>query len=309
MRRLIQTGLKIVGWVIVGGVVVWFGFTVYLERAALVQQLATLNLALALCALLLVGVVLVAEAQIWRGFFQEFNHRFSFTNAFQILYISNLAKYIPGRIWQLSSAIYFLYRSGIPPEEAAAISLLAQLTTIVAGTMIALSALAFWLNALNEGVIVLASGILFALSLMVFILFPSWWIATLNRTFQLLKRPPLQLNYSRRLILKYILLYLGAWLILGSAFFALVLSLYPVAWSLLPLVIAAFVLAYLFGYLVIFVPGGLGIRESILVLTLSFILPVSVATAAALLSRVLFSLVEFLFAGVSLWSRSTNRVS
>lgn len=309
MNRFVLLGIKIVGWLVVAGILVWFGFTIYLDRGALLAQLANLNRLTALGAVLLVGVVLLAEAQIWRTFFQEFEHNFSFASAFQILYISNLAKYLPGRIWQLSSAVYFLYREGVPPEEAAAISLLAQLTTLIAGIVIALPALALWIDAFNRGIIVLISGILFALGLSIFILFPNWWIAILNRGLKIFKRPSLQLRYPRRLVLKYVLLYLGAWLLLGLAFFLLVLALYPVPWSLLPLVIGAFVLAYVFGYLVILVPGGLGVREGILVLTLTLILPLSIATAAALLSRVFFTMVEFLFAGVALWSRSMKRMS
>src|SRR5205085_5649428 len=87
------------------------------------------------------------------------------------------------------------------------------------------------------------------------------------------------------------------WLAFGLIFFALLAALYPgLPLAYAPLVTGIFTAAWVGGYLAIFVPQGLGVRELIIVSLLAVLgVPAPVATAAALLAR-LWSIL-----GVGMW--------
>jgi hypothetical protein len=62
--------------------------------------------------------------------------------------------------------------------------------------------------------------------------------------------------------------------------------------------IGGFGLAWAAGFLVVFVPAGAGIREAVLVLTLSPVLPSGPAALLALISRLVFTAGDLVWAGI-----------
>lgn len=61
----------------------------------------------------------------------------------------------------------------------------------------------------------------------------------------------------------------------------------------------AFSGAMVLGFLAVIVPGGLGVREGVLVFLLSSSMPLPVTTLVALLYRLWFTLVEVVLFGIS----------
>ena len=57
--------------------------------------------------------------------------------------------------------------------------------------------------------------------------------------------------------------------------------------------VAVFTASYLAGFLALFAPGGLGVRESVFILMLQGPVGPAAATALALASRVLLTITEF----------------
>jgi hypothetical protein len=91
-------------------------------------------------------------------------------------------------------------------------------------------------------------------------------------------------------------LYLGFWAAHGAGVFLLGQAFTPLPLAELAPTLACASLAWAVGFLVLFVPAGLGVREATLVtlLTQFTTLPVGVATTVALLSRLTTILAEFL---------------
>jgi uncharacterized membrane protein YbhN (UPF0104 family) len=86
---------------------------------------------------------------------------------------------------------------------------------------------------------------------------------------------------------------LVAWLLFGLAFWLLGASMTPVPYTRIPLFIFTLAVSLIIGLVIIFVPGGLGIRESIMVLVLSpNYLSAPVAVIVAALSRLIVILSE-----------------
>lgn len=103
---------------------------------------------------------------------------------------------------------------------------------------------------------------------------------------------------------RVIVLQLSIWGLLGLSFAALV----PEAGRILPLgyIIGLFAIAYAAGFVAIFAPAGLGVREAILVLGLGVAIPAEQAVVIVVVARVIYLLSELVMAGIMLVSRPTG---
>jgi uncharacterized membrane protein YbhN (UPF0104 family) len=88
------------------------------------------------------------------------------------------------------------------------------------------------------------------------------------------------------------------WVIFGVSFFLL----FSKTGSLddLLFTIGAFGLSFLAGYVAIFAPGGIGVREYVAVLLFSIIFSSTEIGIYTIIHRLLYTLVEFLLAGIAL---------
>lgn len=93
--------------------------------------------------------------------------------------------------------------------------------------------------------------------------------------------------------------YLLLWAFLGVAFFLFSKSLTPVFTSQLPIVTGTYALAWSIGFLSIITPSGLGVREGVLSLLLTSVLPPATATLVALLSRLWTLSAELILTGMA----------
>jgi glycosyltransferase 2 family protein len=85
---------------------------------------------------------------------------------------------------------------------------------------------------------------------------------------------------------------LVAWLGYGLALWLLARGLLPSVGLDPALAIAVFTASYLAGFLALFAPGGIGVREGLFILMLQGPLGIAAATALALASRVLLTVTE-----------------
>lgn len=285
------------------GILIWFLVLVYGERDVISSQLRSIQVNIFLVSIFLLGCVFLFQAWIWRALLAEFGSSLSFSQTIQTLFISSMGRYIPGRIWQFSSAVYLLHEFGVSPETAVTVSILSQFITIFAGLVASLPVLSLWLDMVGMTSLgFLAVAIICMISIGIAV-YPCWWIRVTNRVLRWFGRREISYSYASRRLGRYFLFYLIVWAALGFAFYVLVEAVYPVQLRVFPLILASFAFAYIAGYIAIFTPGGLGVREGALVLALSLFLPPTVATMAAILSRFWMILVEFLAAALGLLLR------
>ena len=105
--------------------------------------------------------------------------------------------------------------------------------------------------------------------------------------------------------------YLLLWAFLGIAFFLFIKSLYPVSTSHILVVTGTYAVAWSIGFLSIITPSGLGVREGILSLLLISVLPPATATLVALLSRLWTLSAELAVTGMAFglyWRQQTKGV-
>lgn len=244
-------------------------------------------------------------SSIWRIIIGGFGHRLGWFRAFRIFYLSNLGRYIPGKVWQLFGILYLAKKEGIAPEEAGASFFLAQLFAIPASFVVYFVAAQFEPALLTDRVAFLGTasawvitGGMLMLCLLV-VLFPNRLVRCTNILLRKLKRPTIAFGLDKKVALGVFLGYSVGWVLYGVAFWCFVEAVAPGTNLNLVAAAGAFSAAYQIGYLALFAPGGFGPREVIMsVLLTPYLGPL--APAVAILARLWAIVVEGLAALMAL---------
>jgi uncharacterized membrane protein YbhN (UPF0104 family) len=225
----------------------------------------------------------------WRGVLQGWNETLAPWQAGRIWALSSLGKYIPGKIWAVAGMVVMAQRAGVRPVAAAGSALVMQLLAM--GTGAAVVALTGVLALATDGWLrVGLIAVLVASVAGTLVLLQTGW---LNRILARLPGGVDQVATPTPLsILGGAAANVLAWGAYGVAVWLLARALIPEVSFPLLTTIGAFAASYIVGFLVLLVPGGLGVREGVFVLVLQGVVGLAPATAIALASRLLFTLTE-----------------
>jgi hypothetical protein len=193
---------------------------------------------------------------------------------------AQLGKYIPGSVWQYAGRAA-LARGEAIPLRLATVSLSVEL----AGSVIAAALVVSLVGGL------LALGITAAAAVVA----AGIWRLTGHR-FGVLRR--IKSSAAMRATFEATLLYLPIWLLLGLCFWLTARSLFQLSFDQVGFYTGVFVVAWLVGLFAVFAPGGLGVREAVLVALLRSRTGTADAVLLAASSRALLTVVD-LVAGAS----------
>jgi hypothetical protein len=225
----------------------------------------------------------------WRRLLCAFGGSLSIVDAHRIWYLGNLGRYVPGKIFQLAGTAYMARAKGVSPVVTVAASVTAQL--FVLGGALVVAGLLLPTVAAGPGRALVVAGALAAALFAVVTLSPLFDV--LHRfALQTVGRPELHIRVplaERLLGLAATSALIGAY---GFAFYLFVTAVTTAPrGAILPLV-GVNAIAYLAGYLAVFAPGGLGVREGVYALLLGAYIPASIAVAVAILARLWLTLCE-----------------
>src|SRR3990167_6918865 len=99
-----------------------------------------------------------------------------------------------------------------------------------------------------------------------------------------------------------------AWVFYGLGNYLVSVSIIYIDPSKILQVSSLFVLSWLTGYMVLVVPMGLGVRESVTTLGLSSLMPISIAASVALITRIILVISEVLFLALSYLFRKVTKI-
>jgi len=204
--------------------------------------------------------------------------------------LSNLAKYVPGYIWQYMGKAYLSQQAGIPlrvtgPGMVLELFQLVWVGLAIAAAFVPIDKAREWTGwQVPSGCMHLAGLFLF-LGLLLFVLLLPWTLRKAWRSQEIVQVKPLAL-------LGAVAAMLAAWLVFGFSFWMLGAALQPLSASDIPLFIFTLVVSFLIGLAAIIVPGGIGVREGIMVLILGTRMPGALAVLLAGLSRAVLFLSE-----------------
>ena len=256
-------------------------------------------------SLALGALAFFVQAASWRMIIRSFGHSVRLMMSYKIIYLSNLGRYVPGKVWQLFGMLYLTKKKGISPEEATASFVLVQVFGVPA------SLLAFALaNQMRSVVLVEQVGLfgpgttwLITIGMLAFCAVAVFATGRLqgvgNWLLKLINRPPVKFAMDKTVALKIFSGYFAAWIVYGTAFWCFLKAVSPERSPDVIVAIGIFNLAYQIGYLALFAPGGFGPRELVLGSLLApFFGPI--AAAVAVLARLWAIAIEAIAAVMAL---------
>ncbi|NNM34110.1 MAG: hypothetical protein HKO53_13635 [Gemmatimonadetes bacterium] len=232
-----------------------------------------------------------ASALLWRGLVRALGGpSVSAWTAVGVTLVANLGRYLPGKVFQLLGLVLLGRRVGIPAGVSAGAAVLGQVLHLVAAALVGSSLMG------ATGVLPKAWRYLPLVVAGVIVVVVAWpgmagRLLTLAGRF---KGPTggAPARGAPRTLLPWAVGYALNWLLLGLAFQALAWGLgIPLSYGL---AVSAFAAAYFLGYVALFAPAGLGVREGFLVAFLGPTVGPGPAVALATAQRVWMTGVEAL---------------
>jgi uncharacterized membrane protein YbhN (UPF0104 family) len=231
----------------------------------------------------------------WTVVLRTMGERIRLLDAISIITVSQLGKYVPGKVWFTLGRVYLARRHGIPESKTAVSAFMETGFALLAALML----FAVSLLLVPRGEIPVAAYWAFVLvPLCLLVLHPRVLTPLVNFLLRRLKQPAIDIRLPFGRALGILGLYLAMWTAQGIGCYLLVNSFYPLTVDKLFIIVGGYALAWILGFLSLVTPAGLGIREGILTLAFGFAMPESVAILAALLARVWVTVAEALAAAV-----------
>jgi hypothetical protein len=252
----------------------------------------------------LLALAWLLELSVWRFVLASLGGHLRWSRAAQTWFLSAIVRYIPGNIWQFLGMAELAADDGVSRVATfASIGVHQVLATLVG---IALAAVYFaaagqgaWLDAVRP--------LLWLAPLSLIICSPPILRWSLNWLLRMLKRPPVEVTFTWGQVGLALLGYAGVWLVMGSGFALLAASITPIKGTQFAALVATWAAAYVVGYLSLLTPGGLGVREGVMILLLAPLFPVPVPTVIALTARLWMVVGELAAAGIALATRGRTR--
>ncbi|MCG8312561.1 MAG: flippase-like domain-containing protein [Pseudomonadales bacterium] len=289
---------------IVIGVFLYLGYQIesHWDQLSAIDYLSSWKSLLAhVLALILMQTLMVIG---WHNLLRR--HQIHLTKQ-QLIYsyfVPALGKYLPGKVLFLAGRVELIKKFGGSRSAGFSVFILENIFLLLAASFFVLPSLfAFfklpgqWLGAAYLAPCLAAIWI---------VIKPNTLFKYFNLILQRLRRQPLTIHIKSMDALLILSIYLLIWFAygLGCAFFALEIS--NTSYDHLFIVASAFVLAWMAGFLSIITPGGLGVREAIIVVLLSPILGEAIAALMAVMMRLTWTIIELTISAGAL-SLITNR--
>lgn len=237
--------------------------------------------AASLVVILATYVVLVES---WRRMLAGWGPRLPWWEAARIWVVSSMGKYIPGKVWAVAGMALLAQRQGVSPWAATGSAVLLQVVSIGTGALLVGLTGIRVLEASRPGsrlalvLILVASG----LGLLAVL-----WRPLAARLVRLVApEAGERVTPSPEAVLFGMAANLLAWVSYGAALWLLARGVLPGLPLRLDEAVGAFAGSYIAGLLMVLAPGGLGVRESVLVFMLQGRIGQEPALALAAVSRV-----------------------
>lgn len=292
-KRLFRKHWRLVQYCFVGLVFLPIGISLYTNWRELSSFKWELDYRWLALSIPLVSASVLSLAAWWTWSVRLLQEPLGWRQGTRIWAVSQLAKYLPGGIWNYVSRAYASERAGVSRRHAALSLVIEVILSIQAAIIVFLASLPFWpTNECSYAELLVLVGIV----MLGFIaLKPSLLNGSVNLALRVLGREPVDiasLKYPQilELLTGHTLAAFGA----GLAFYLMVLSVHDVPTSAAFPMAGMLAISVVAGFLNPLTPHGLGTREGLLIVLLSFYLPLPVAIVISLLSRVWLTVSELL---------------
>lgn len=242
-------------------------------------------------------LLLLAQAAMFLGWHLTFylmGGRAALPVSARSYFFSQLAKYVPGKVMTVVTRAYVLRDARVREELSVAAQVVEAGLVCVSAVVVGAACVLFVpaiVDALERPWLVMA-GLVVPLGLLA--VHPRLMEWLMNVAARVLKRDRIGLPTTYAQLLLALLVFCGVWVILGSSV-ALLAQALGYARPPLALAIGGCALSWVIGFVAFITPGGLGVREVVLMAALALVLPTAGAAAVALGARVQVAVCEVLW--------------
>ncbi len=258
--------------------------------------LGRLSVPVVVASLLAVMIGMLGNFLAWRALLTGFGHRLPLTGGMRVYFLGNLAKYVPGSVWQAVAQTELARDYRVPRRTSAAALVVSMLAGVGTGALVAVLTLPF----VDPEALHRYWWLLLALPVAAVLLWPPALNRIIDRVLRLARREPLAVPASLPGMLRTIGWDLMSWLGFGAQVWLLARALGVHHPALFFQATGAFAAAWCVGFLIVFAPAGGGARELALVLLLQPTVPTATAWVIALVSRLLFTVGDLAWGGTAL---------
>lgn len=236
----------------------------------------------------------------WKKILDAVGETLGLVKSLTIWYKAQLTKYVPGMIWHVAGRVYLCQKEGVSRTNAF-ISIVLEIIFVVIAALI-VSLIAFF----EIGKEVLGSTIhYYLIGIPSGLLFVHPWV--LNRILNAIQK----MRNKKHIVIEIkffdvaviMIINLLRWVTVGTGFALLANSLHRISVNHAFFLIGAFSFSWAVGFLTFIAPGGLGVREGMLIICLQKVVPFSSAVVIAFIGRIWWTIGElsafFVTTGIS----------
>lgn len=253
--------------------------------------------------LAVVGTALIGR--VWAAFLAGVGVRAAAPDVSQVFFVTQLGKYLPGSVWPVVAQIEAGRRWTADRSTMLVASALMLVMLTVTGLAMGIILLP-WASGTGLQTYWWTTILLLPLAALLHPKVTPW---LLDRALTLLGREPAGIQMRGRAMLVAASWSLIAWGVLGVHIYVLVAALGAAGVAALSAAVGGMALAWAIGLIVIPAPAGAGIRDTVLILTMSPFLGSTAALTVALASRMILLCADLLLAGLSIaiarWCQSS----
>jgi len=229
-------------------------------------------------------------AWIWAGLARSVGGEISFRGACRVWFLSQMGKYVPGKVWYAMGRLYLSRESGLGIVPATASTLLEILLVLLSAGAVFLVSLPLWPSPARGELV----WIPIAVVLLALLVHPKIFALLLGLAARALRRevPPVRLTWSG--LAWNTARYAGSWILYGAGIDFLLRGIRMDGASAeialgapgrILFIAGSAAVAWSLGFLSLFAPGGLGVREASFAYCLSMHLAAPLPVLLALVAR------------------------
>lgn len=245
--------------------------------------------------LLLAGDVLFGVG--YRSLLGAFSAPPPWPAVFAVAWVSKLGKYLPGKVASVVGAAWLLKKHNVPTSVGMASNLIIIALFVIIGLLVS-TPLLLQSHDLPGGFSRLGFAALLAGGLVC--LHPRVFVGGANFALRILGRDPIRVHPRLRDYLVPALMLLVQWVLFGMAFWFAAQSVHHIGVERLPHFVSGAALAATLGFVAVFAPAGVGVREGIFMLVVEPVADASAVAIAVVTIRLFQTLVELALAGIGL---------
>lgn len=229
----------------------------------------------------------------WKFLIFSLGEKINTLSALRVWFISNLGRYVPGKILQFAGLVFFAGREGVNKSKAFQSVLYSQITANGLGIFMGLTLLTLKSGS-NRFPNEFHLSLIIAAVFIIVLWFPSLFLRSSNYFLEKMKKQKFEQTLTRKNYLVYMLLQLINWFVMSFSFILLINSYTTLSVTKHPEVLFILPISWTLGLIAIFAPGGLGVREGSMSYWLSHFIPIEFALIIPWIYRILITLSEII---------------